>query len=208
MAADNSLCQAFLAWLIRFTRCHPYSGSDFEVLKEFLDKADPQLTDRHRLEHAGIVVDGEARCPLCLRPLLWEELHKILDLTEVTGLANAQIQITGATRSTAINLFHMRPLLYGRTLHHKPLLVAWGHAVCNTLLGQRACVSLHDMQAAGFALFREGKRPWGYSASDESMLRSEDHGTWAQLVERGLPDVPLIDALGSEAVIDEESDGD
>ena len=104
---DNLLCQAILAWLIGRIRAHPYRDDQFADLARFLSEVDAELTSETRLEEEGIVVGGEARCPLCGRPLLYEELHEMLDLTEVAGLANAGIQIVGATRSTAINLFHM-----------------------------------------------------------------------------------------------------
>lgn len=203
---DNLLCQATLAWLIGRVRANPYRDEQFSHIARFLDEADVELISTDRLEEEGIVVRGEARCPLCGRPLLYKELHEMLDLTEAAGLANAGVQIIGATRSTAINLFHMQPLLYGRELHHRPRLVAWGHAICNTLLGQRACIPLHQMAAEGFELSRKDGGPWGFSSTDESMLRSEDRGVWARLVERGLPDIPLTEVLGAEAVVDEEGD--
>lgn len=199
-AADNALCQAVLTWLIGRTRDHPYEDDEFDALTTRLRDEDPALIAPERLASAGIVVDDEARCPLCLRPLLWRELHEMLDLTEVSGLANAQIQIAGGTRSTAVNLFHMQPLLYGRPLHHKPHLVAWGHATCNTLLGQRVCVPFADVQAKGFVLTRGGDTPWGYASADESMLRSADQGVWARLVERGLTEIPITETLGPEIV--------
>lgn len=205
---DNAVCQAVLAWLIGRTRAHPYSAELFGPLTRWLEEYDSTLIAEDRLEHDGIVVKGEARCPLCARPLTYMELHEMLDLTDALGLANAGLQIAGATRSTAINLFHMQPLLYGSELNHRPSLVARGHAVCNTLLGQRACIPLREVESEGFELLREGGGVWGFSSVDETLLRSEDRGTWARLVERGLPEVPLSDALGPEVVIGEDEDGD
>jgi hypothetical protein len=102
----------------------------------------------------------------------------------------------------------MKPLLYGKELHHTPEAVAWGHAICNTLLGQRACVPLAEIEETGVELRYDDGSMWGFSAADESMLRSNDRGVWARLVERGLADAPLTDALGSDVVIEDVEDED
>lgn len=205
-AENNLLSKAVLAWLIGKTRNSPYDQDAFKALAEFINGGDAELLDPERLDREGVVVEDEARCPLCLRPLLYPELHEMLDLSEAAGLANAGIQVVGSTRSTAINLFHLKPLLYAKELHHVPRSVAWGHAVCNTILGQRACISLAEIRERGFELLLKDGGLWGHSAEDESMLRSEDRGVWARLVERGLPDTPLTEALGSEVVVDDDED--
>src|SRR5690606_33169827 len=101
-----------------------------------------------RLEHAGVTRNGLSICPLCLRVIDYEELHKSVDFNEVDGLLNAALQVEGATRSTKVNLFHLEPLVY-EALNHRPTSVAWGHATCNTLLGQRHCYALAELQEAG-----------------------------------------------------------
>lgn len=203
-SADNLLAQAFLAFLVGKLEGQPYESTDYRVLEEFLKAADPSLLDAGRLEADGIVVEDQARCPLCQRRLLYQELHGMLDLTEATGLANAGVQVVGTTRSTIVNLFHMEPLLYATDLRHKAKHVAWGHAVCNTLLGQRACISLRETIEQGFRLLRETGEVWGHSSRDESMLRSDDRGVWARLVERGLLEIPLTQAVDPALVMDEE----
>jgi BstXI restriction endonuclease len=205
--SDNLVSRAMLAWLIGRVRETPYDSGDFGRLRAFLDAQDEDLCSEARLEREGIVMEGEARCPLCLRPLVYPELHEILDLSEAVGLANAGMQVEGATRSTAVNLFHMKPLLYAKELHHTPDAVAWGHAICNTLLGQRACVPLVEIEESGVELRFDDGSTWGFSAADESMLRSDDRGVWVRLVERGLADAPLTEVLGAEVVVEDVEDG-
>ena len=81
-----------------------------------------------------------------MRFIKYEELHKMVSFEDASGLANAAMQVVGATRSTIVNLFHLEPLVY-RSLVHIPQNVAWGHAVCNTRLGQRRCYSLAELIA-------------------------------------------------------------
>lgn len=64
------------------------------------------------------------------------------------------------------------------------------------------------MAAEGFKLLREDGGIWGFSSTDESMLRSDDRGVWARLVERGLPELPLTQVLGAEAVVEQADDDD
>lgn len=202
---DNVRSQAVLAYLIARTLGGPYGEERAGDIKDALDEIDPSLLDDTRLREQGIVDDGRtATCPLCLRQLGYEELHRMLDLSEATGLANAAVQVEGATRSTIVNLFHMRPLLYGRELHHKPHLVAWGHAICNTLLGQRRCVPLSELQGA--TRLAHDEETFGWTDSDELMIRAEDGGVWVQLLGRGLSHAPLSGELEDAAVLGEEDD--
>ena len=200
---NNELSQAVLAWLLCRAIDSPYQLPQAEPIKGFVDKADPSVLDMDRLERVGAVRDGVAICPLCTRRLAYEEFHNMLDLSDATALANAASQVEGATRSTIVNLFHLRSLLYSTELHHKPQHVAWGHAICNTVLGQRDCIPITEMRESGTALTALGD-PFGYASADENMLRSDDGGVWIKLIERGHPDAPLLEELEPETVIDED----
>ena len=107
----------------------------------------------------------------------------MLSLEGVSGLANAGDQVVGATRSTIANLFHLEPLSYAR-LDHKPELVAWGHATCNTKLGQRKCFSLHELQNDGdkVGIIREsGIETFGWISTNWEMIRSALGSVWIRI---------------------------
>ena len=199
---DNKLSQAFLAWLLCQSLEAPYEKDDIRRLAEYLNQQDKRLLESRRLSKKMLLRDGIASCPLCERTLRYKEFHQMLDLSEAAGLANAGSQVQGATRSTIVNLFHLEPLLYGPTLSHKPDSVSWGHAVCNTLLGQRRCPSMSELQAEGQEIhFQEGTG--GFMSRDEGMIRSLDGGVWVRLIERGHGAAPLIDEAPAALVEDE-----
>src|SRR5205085_792314 len=106
---------------------------------------DAGLADFGSYEMRGVLRHGLTACPLCLRIVRYEQLHTLVSFDEETGLINASVQVAGATRSTAVNLFHLIPLVYG-SLQHVARAVAWGHANCNTKLGQRRCYSLAELR--------------------------------------------------------------
>ena len=110
-----------------------------------LDLADCTLTEQRLLVRQGKggkdrIVPFTGRCadalaaylaaarahimPVCLITLSYSELHDTVSFDDAEGLTNA-----------AVNLFHLQPLLYDE-LTHTPRNVGWGHAVCNTRLGQ------------------------------------------------------------------------
>ena len=124
-----------------------------------------------------------AACPLCLRVLKYEQLHSTISYEDEAGLLNAAAQVKGATRSTEVNLFHLIPLVYG-SLQHSPSFVAWGHAHCNTRLGQRRCFSLAELQAMQLKvgiLREEGLETIGWISEDYKMIRSAQGAVWVQL---------------------------
>jgi hypothetical protein len=205
---DNVRSQAVLAWLITQTKDSPYTEEQAEAIKTALDSEDAALLDLNRLERLGILEEGVTSCPLCGKQIRHDELHSTLDLTEASALANAAIQIEDATRSTIVNLFHMQPLLYGKELHHKPEHVAWGHAVCNTLLGQRRCLTLDELKEEGTRLKTADDSEFAWASADEEMLRSDDGGVWIKLVSRDHSTAPLVEEVGEQAIehVDEDSD--
>ncbi len=96
---------------------------------------------------------------------------------------NAAEQIEGATRSTIVNLFHILPLRYD-SIRHIPANVAWGHAICNTRLGQRPCHSLAEPMETDLKvgiIREEGIETFGWISSDYEMIRSPLGGVWIQL---------------------------
>jgi hypothetical protein len=102
---------------------------------------------------------------------------------EEVGLINAATQVEGATRSTEVNLFHLIPLVYG-TLQHVPESVAWGHANCNTRLGQRRCYSLDELQRMNLkvgVLREESVDTIRWISEDYQMIRSPRGAVWIQL---------------------------
>ncbi len=179
-AQINFECQAMLAWLIVHSRSSPYTTSQAMHLRAVLERSG-LLGDR--LERAGVTRNGLSICPLCLRVIDYSELHDPVDFNQVAGLLNAGLQVVGATRSTKANLFHLEPLVY-ETLNHRPTSVAWGHASCNTLLGQRHCYSLAELQEAGRKLgmiVDDNIVTIGWISEDFKMIRSPYGAVWVQI---------------------------
>lgn len=182
-AETNYLCKAVLAWLTIHTKGSPYTVTQAAHLKSILRHA--SLDDSAPYEHRNVLRHGLSCCPLCLRVLRYQELHDTVAFEEETGLGNAALQVEGATRSTIVNLFHLEPLVYG-SLQHAPRHVAWGHAVCNTRLGQRKCYSLPDLQAMDLKvgiIREENIETFGWISQDFKMIRSPNGAVWIQLNE-------------------------
>lgn len=181
----NFLCKCVLAMIIVKTEGAPYSLDDADHLVAVLEAEG--LGDWADWRQRGILGEGGVQCPLCLNSLQYEEYHETLTLADEGGLANAGIQVAGATRSTQINLFHLKPLIY-RSLVHIPENVAWGHAVCNTRLGQRPCYSVEELAAEGQELTLvgdDGTPRQGRMSMDGIMIRSESGGVWIEIVREG-----------------------
>lgn len=180
-ADTNFLCQALLAWLTVHARQSPYTTTQAHHLKAILEAT--ALLDPGRLDRSGMTRNGLSICPLCLRVIDYSELHDQVDFAGADGLLNAALQIEGATRSTKANLFHIEPLVYER-LNHRPTLVSWGHAICNTLLGQRHCYSLSELQGMDLklgVLVGDEIETIGWISEDFQMIRSPYGAVWVQL---------------------------
>lgn len=177
----NYLCRCVLAWLTIHTVDSPYTTTQFPLLKDIL-RAEG-LLDESVWEYQGIIRHGLTACPLCSRFIRYSHLHDMLTLDEEQALENAAVQVEGATRSTVVNLFHMFPLRYGET-EHIPSKVAWGHAVCNTKLGQRRCYPLQELIDSGdkIGLTKpEGIETFGWISQDWEMIRSPGGSVWIRL---------------------------
>jgi hypothetical protein len=177
----NFVCKCVLAWLTIQTTGSPYTLTQGPHLRSVL--ASEGLDDVAQFEARNIVRHGLCCCPLCMRFIKYEELHKIVSFEDACGLENAAMQVEGATRSTIVNLFHLEPLVY-QSLVHVPRNVAWGHAVCNTRLGQRRCYSLAEIMAMNrkVGIVREeGIETFGWMSDDDQMIRSPKGAVWIQL---------------------------
>jgi hypothetical protein len=126
---------------------------------------------------------------------------------DASGLENAGTQIEGATRSTAANLFHVQPLRY-HALVHIPSNVAWGHAVCNTRLGQRTCFGLAELMALNRRVQAkpdEGTEELGWISEDGLMIRSPKGAVWIQLngdIAEGPPAEPAVFDAAAQGVVE------
>lgn len=177
----NYLCTCVLAWLIIHTVGSPYTTTQAEHLKSIL--AQTRLLDESRYEYNGVLRHGLCSCPLCLRLIQYQQLHEIVSFDDALGNENASEQIEGSTRSTIVNLFHLLPLRYD-SIRHIPENVAWGHAVCNTRLGQRPCHSLAELIETDLKvgiIKEEGIETFGWISSDFEMIRSPLGAVWIQL---------------------------
>ncbi|MEV0005173.1 restriction endonuclease [Micromonospora sp. NPDC050980] len=177
----NYLCKLVLVWLIVHTRRSPYVTSQALHIRSILRNA--SLLDHQQQEFSGVTRNGLSCCPLCLRTLDYTQLHDTVSFTAAAGLTNAGMQVEGATRSTEVNLFHLVPLVYGE-LQHAPSAIGWGHANCNTLLGQRRCYSLGELQDLDLKLgivSEEGVHTIGWISEDYQMIRSPMGAVWVQL---------------------------
>ena len=181
-ANTNYLCQAVLAWLIINTKNSPYKKSDFEHLQAILDKYG--LLKSGHYEDDYITHDGVTTCPLCQRQISHNELNELISFEDEEGLENSTEQV-GSTRSTKINLFHMVPLCYA-SLENIPTQVSWGHATCNTRLGQRQCFSYRKLLSSGVEVeIRDSKggaeKVLGYANKSKSFIRSKDGDVWIRI---------------------------
>jgi hypothetical protein len=152
------------------------------------------LLDAAPYERRNSLRHGIACCPLCLETLEYEQLHSTVDFEDEAGLGNAAAQIEGATRSTTVNLFHIVPLVYS-SLAHTPEQIAWGHAICNTRLGQRRCYSLQELQELDLkvgVIRKEGIETFGWISEDFQMIRSPYGAVWIQLNKDTLTEEDLI----------------
>jgi hypothetical protein len=177
----NYLCKCVLAWLIIQTIESPYTLTQATHLCAIL-KAEG-LNDANSYEYRGALRHALCCCPLCSRFIKYPELHSIITFTGEDALANAAEQVEGATRSTIVNLFHLYPLAY-HSLTHIPANIAWGHAICNTRLGQRRCYSigeLIEMDRKVGIIREEGIETFGWISEDWQMIRSPNGAVWIQL---------------------------
>lgn len=193
----NFLCQVVLAWLIVRAVDSPYTTSQATHLTAILATF-PELADEP-LRSRGVLRDGFTSCPLCNESLPYEDFHRMIAFENDEGTRNAGIQVEGATRSTIVNLFHLLPLNY-RISEHRPANVAWGHAKCNTLLGQRRCFSMDELQLQGLKVgWLKGKHweTFGWISAKGEMIRSPKGGVWIQLVADS-EEVNLDHSVGTE----------
>lgn len=180
-AETNFLSKCVLAWLITRTIDSPYLASQAEWLEDIL-RAEG-LLDLANFERRGLTRNGLTNCPLCLKQVRYAELHDTVSFSEEETLLNAAAQIVNATRSTIVNLFHVQPVTYSDVCHNARN-VAWGHAICNTKLGQRRCYSLAELEDIGIkiATVRNGSVDTFAWASDSfEMLRSPRGAVWIRI---------------------------
>jgi len=180
-ADTDYLCRVVLAWQIIHTVDSPYTTSQATHLQMILQHI--SMLDYSFYQQRGIMIKTFTTCPLCQRPIYYNELHDMLRLEEESGLINAADQVQGVTRSTIINLFHFHPLVYEQ-LEHIPPNVAWGHATCNTKLGQRRCYSLCELIAMSNKVgVMKGEKftSFGWASEDMEMIRSPQGAVWIQI---------------------------
>jgi hypothetical protein len=210
----NFLSKCVLAWLIVQTKGSPYTLMQCTHLRAIL--RDEELDRVDDYERNGALHRGLTSCPLCMRFLAYSELHATVSFEDEKGLTNASEQIEGATRSTVVNLFHLMPLLY-RELTHIPSNIGWGHAVCNTRLGQRPCYSLKqlvEMDLKVGIIRDEGfVETFGWISDDWLMIRSPNGAVWMQLngdVNEGVPEeLKVFDRIAETPTLYEiGTDGD
>ena len=177
----NYLARCVLAWLIVHTDGSPYTTTQTAHLKAVLDQTD--IVGNDAWERNGVLRNGITTCPLCMRALRHNELSDSLSLDDEDGLSNAGIQVEGAMRSTVVNLFHLEPLSY-RKLDHQPCYVSWGHATCNTKLGQRRCHSLEELQELNLKLgviTETGVETFGWMSEGWEFIRSPLGAVWIRI---------------------------
>lgn len=196
----NYLSKCALAWLIINTLESPYTTQQALHLKAVLDAE--ELGNIEDYETKGAIRRNLTSCPLCLRILKYDQLHNMVSFDEEAGLGNASTQIVGSTRSTEVNLYHLIPLVYG-SLQHMPKYAAWGHATCNTRLGQRISYSLDQLKGMGLKIGvvkEDGVDTIGWISVDHQMIRSPLGAVWIQLC----ADMTAAEEVGIESHPDSE----
>lgn len=201
----NFLSKCVLSWLIIQTSGSPYTLLQAGHLRSIL--RDHELDSVDAYERSGLLRRGLTCCPLCMRFIAYQELHATVSFEDEGGLTNAGHQVEGATRSTVVNLFHLMPLLY-HELTHIPSNIGWGHAVCNTRLGQRPCYSLQQLVEGNLkvGIIRdEGVlETFGWISDDRLMIRSPTGAVWMQLngdISEGPPTEPGVFDSAAEPIL-------
>ena len=190
-ANDNSnyLAKCMLAWLTAHTVDSPYVDTQTKHLEKILE--DAGIFRPRYWEAIGLLRSGFTCCPLCMKLIKYQELHDQVSFTDENSLLNASEQVVNATRSTVVNLFHMVPLTYS-DIEHIPQNVAWGHAICNTKLGQRKCYPLPELMASGSkvgVIDNDGSvATFGWISDNLEMIRSPAGAVWIRIVEDHLSD--------------------
>lgn len=204
----NYLCRCILAWLIVHTVDSPYTTTQATHIQAILAKEG--LLDAAKHEFRGVLRHGLCACPLCMRFIRYQELHDMVTFgDDPDGIANAAGQVEGATRSTIVNLFHLVPLTY-QGIEHIPENMAWGHAICNTRLGQRRCYSLEEIKENGNKvgiIKPEGIETFGWMSADWQMIRSPGGAVWIQLngdIAEGPPEPTAAEVFESEAEVPDD----
>ncbi len=203
----NYLCKCVLAWLTVQTRNSPYTTLQAGHLRAVLDAT--KLLDAASYERRNSLRHGLTCCPLCMRTLDYSQLHSTITFEDEAGTGNAGAQIIGATRSTAVNLFHLIPLGYS-SLEHSPKQIAWGHAICNSRLGQRRCYSLQELKEMDLkvgVIREQGVETFGWISEDFEMIRSPYGAVWIQLNGDTLTDEDLKSPISSEVYPDADERG-
>jgi hypothetical protein len=178
---SNFLSKTLLAWLITHTIDSPYLTVQGEWLESIL--LAEGILDLEKFEQRGLTRSGLTNCPLCLKQIRYSELNDTISFSEEEALLNAGAQVINATRSTIVNLFHVQPLTYSDVCHNAQN-VAWGHAICNTKLGQRRCVSLHELEEIGIKVgtIRDGQfHTFAWASQSFDMLRSPMGAVWIMI---------------------------
>lgn len=195
----NYLAKCVLAWLTAHTVDSPYVAAQALHLEEILQ--DAGIFQPREWEAMGLLRSGHTTCPLCMRHIRYSELHDQVSFADEASLLNASEQVENATRSTIVNLFHMVPLTYS-DIEHIPQNVAWGHAICNTKLGQRRCHPLSELMESGAkvgVVDGEGTiATFGWISRNLEMIRSPAGAVWIRIVEDHLSpedQAALIDFL-------------
>ncbi len=180
----NYLAKCVLAWLTAHTVDSPYVAAQAQHLEEILRNAG--LFQPREWEAMGLLRSGHTTCPLCMKHIRYSELHDQVSFADEASLLNASEQVENATRSTVVNLFHMVPLTYS-DIEHIPQNVAWGHAICNTKLGQRKCYPLSELIAVGSKVgVVDGDgviSTFGWISRNLEMIRSPAGAVWIRIVE-------------------------
>ncbi|MCY4597324.1 MAG: BstXI family restriction endonuclease [Bryobacterales bacterium] len=183
-AEDNYMAKCVLAWLTVHTVDGPYVAAQAAWLEAILE-ADG-LLDMAEWARLGLIRAGHTACPLCMGLIRYEELHSQVGFEDEKSLQNAGEQVLDATRSTVVNLFHLDPLVYSR-IEHGPRNVAWGHATCNTKLGQRKCYSLYEViedgSKVGTVDDNGNVQTFGWSSDNLEMIRSPRGAVWIRVSE-------------------------
>lgn len=179
----NFLAKVSLAWQIVHTASSPYTSTQAKHLRLILE--DCNLDHDEHYNYFGMMRGDITTCPLCLRAISYPELHDHINLDNEDALLNSAAIVQGTNRSTIVNLFHLVPLEYGR-LFHSHEYVAWGHATCNTKLGQRRCYSLEEVKGMDIKVARivgDQYETFGWMSEDDKMIRSPLGAVWIRITE-------------------------